>query len=125
MAVKRQTVVQRPRGLHPATFTRVTGNIEQQGDGDRRRPFLLRVEVLATPEQVQRLQTVIGEALCAAPEDHEGPCRIAWSMGYFDSADAEDDGSGGLTPEDVAHMREHLGPIHVWPEAEVNRSLGV
>ncbi len=108
-----------------ATVTRVSGDLDLQPVDDRRRPFRLYVDVLATPAQIERLQTVIGEALCAAPDDHNGPCRIAWSLGRFDSDHADVDGSGGLTPDDVAHMREHLEPIPVWPEAEVDRSLGV
>ncbi|WP_432487716.1 hypothetical protein [Kineococcus sp. SYSU DK018] len=92
---------------------------------DARRPFRLQVDVLATPEQVQRLQQVIGEALCAAPEDHPGPCRIAWSMGHLDGAQVTEDGSSGLTPQDVASVREHLLPVPVWAREDVDRSLGL
>lgn len=106
----------------PVRFDR---DVPGDGDEGQRRPFRLQVDVLATPEQVQRLQRVIGEALCAAPEDHDGPCRIAWSMGYLDGADATEDGSSGLTPQDVAFLREHLGPVRVWPREDVDRSLGL
>ncbi|WP_146099691.1 hypothetical protein [Kineococcus xinjiangensis] len=91
----------------------MSGDADQQLAVDRRRPFRLSVDVLATPGQVERLQTVIGEALCAAPDDHNGPCRIAWSLECADSDHADADGSGALTPDDVAHMREELGPVHV------------
>jgi hypothetical protein len=92
---------------------------------NRRRPFRIQVDVLATPEQADRLHEVIGEALCMGPHDHPGPCRIAWSIMTFDGADADEEGSGGLTPDDVAELHKELDPIQVWSEAEVNRSLGL
>lgn len=91
---------------------------------DRRRPFRIEVDVLATPEQIGRLTTLLGEALCAAPEDHPGACRIAWTTSHADSADSDADGAA-LTADDVAFIHEILDPVPVWPEADVNRSLGL
>ncbi|TQS46855.1 hypothetical protein [Cryptosporangium phraense] len=92
-------------------------------DGEERWPFRIVVNVLATPEQVQRLQSVLGEALCAAPENHPGPCRIAWSMASAGGDEGALDGSYGLDRDEAVFIREELGPVPVWPREDVDRSL--
>jgi hypothetical protein len=90
-----------------------------------RKVHRIYVDVLATAEQLQALQDVIGEALCAAPGDHVGPCRIAWSLSFSsEDPDGDQDGSG-LSRENVADIREHLAPIEVWQADDVDRSLGI
>lgn len=42
--------------------------------------FQLRIDLLLAPHQLDAVQRLLGEALCAAPSDHDGPCRIAWSI---------------------------------------------
>ena len=83
------------------------------------------VEVLATAEQAQRLPDVLGEALCAAPVEHPGLCRIAWSITCLDATHDTSDGSNGLGADDAAFIREHLAPVAVWQPEDVNRSLGL
>ncbi|MCI2237986.1 hypothetical protein MO973_38015 [Paenibacillus sp. TRM 82003] len=97
----------------------------QQPENDARQPFRLVVDVLATPEQVQELQEVIGEALCAAPGEHPGPCRTAWSIAYVGGGADDLDGSYGLDQQEAAFIREHLAQVPVWPRAEVDRDLGL
>ena len=81
--------------------------------------------MLASDEQVQALQEVIGEALCGAPGDHPGPCRIAWSLSYS-SEDPEGDQDGSaLSLEAIADIREHLSPVEVWAPEDVDSSLGL
>ena len=46
---------------------------------DERKVIRLVFDVLATERQREALERAIGEALCAAPEEHEGPCRIGWT----------------------------------------------
>jgi hypothetical protein len=90
---------------------------------DDRRVYRIVVDVLATDAQVDALKDVIGEALCAAPGDHAGPCRIAWTL-----ANTSEDGDGvsyGLGAEEVAFIREFLSPVEVWAPEDVDRSLGV
>lgn len=99
------------------------GNVFGVSAADRRRVHRVVVDVLATEAQVDALFDVIGEALCAAPGDHDGPCRIAWSL-----ASTSEDGDGvsyGLGPDDVAHVRELLAPVEVWEPEDVDRSLGL
>jgi len=91
---------------------------------DARRPFRIVVDVLATEAQVQKLKEIIGEAVCGAPDDHVGPCRIAWTMSYTGGDDAFD-GSYGLDAEAAEHVRNELEPVSVWPRNEVDRSLGL
>ncbi|WP_344652531.1 hypothetical protein [Cryptosporangium japonicum] len=81
------------------------------------------IDVLATAEQARRLQETLGEAVCGAPGDHAGPCRIAWTASYAGGDDV--DGSYGLDAEDAAFIREQLEPVAVWPRADVDRSLGL
>ena len=50
------------------------------GSAEPRRVHRIVVDVLATEAQVPALFDVIGEALCAAPGEHDGPCRIAWTL---------------------------------------------
>lgn len=93
------------------------------GSAEPRRVHRIAVDVLATPEQVPALFDVIGEALCAAPGDHDGPCRIAWTL-----ASTSEDGDGvsyGLRAADVALIRELLSPVEVWAPEDVDRSLGL
>jgi hypothetical protein len=63
---------------------------------------------LATAEQAQRLQDVIGEALCDAPAEHPGPCRVAWPMMSVGGDDEALDGSYGLDAETAAFIGEQL-----------------
>ena len=86
--------------------------------------FQLRVDVLARPHQLAALQAVLGEALCAAPGDHDGPCRIAWSTHHVATMDDDVPGAG-LTKEETADIRENLEPVAVWSQAAVDRSLGL
>ncbi|WP_432493145.1 hypothetical protein [Kineococcus auxinigenes] len=97
----------------------------QQPAHDSRQPFRIVVDVLATPEQVHALQEVIGQALCAAPAEHPGACRTAWSMAHVGGGADGLDGSYGLDQEEAAFLREHLAQVPVWPRAEVDRSLGL
>jgi hypothetical protein len=90
-----------------------------------RRPFRIVVDVLATAEQVQKLHGLIGEAVCAAPEDHSGPCRIAWSMSGAGSDEDEYDGSYGLDAAEAEFIRDQLESVPVWPKEDVDRSLGI
>ena len=83
------------------------------------------LDVLATPEQAQRLQSVLGEALCVEPAEHSGACRIAWTAGYAGGDDDALDGSYGLDAENAAFIREQLEPVPVWPREDVDRSLGL
>lgn len=92
---------------------------------DSRHPFRLIVDVLATAEQAQRLQPVIAKALCAAPEDHPGPCRIAWSMALVGGDPSQADGSYGLDTREAIFVQEQLAPVLVWPPEDVDRSLGL
>ena len=92
---------------------------------DQRRLHRLVVDVLVTDAQLARLPEVIGEALCAAPSEHDGPCRIAWSQSRRDSRDADEDDTDGWTPQEVAEADAHLRPVRVWDRADVDRSLGL
>lgn len=97
----------------------------ESAEPDSRRPFRIVVDVLATAEQAQRLQKLLGEAVCGAPDDHPGPCRIAWTASYA-GGDLDDlDGSYGLDAEDAASLREQLEPVPVWPKEDVDSSLGL
>ena len=91
---------------------------------DDRQAFRIMVDVLATPQQITPLGEVIGEALCAAPGLHAGPCRVAWSMNVAAEFDADENGAF-LTPDDVSYIHEHLAPIEVWPPEAVDHSLGI
>jgi hypothetical protein len=92
---------------------------------DERRVHRIYVDVLATDEQLPALRRVIGEALCKAPDDHGGPCRIAWSIG-FSSEDPDGDQEGSqLSKEDIEDIRSELQPVEVWTVDAVNRSLGL
>ena len=82
------------------------------------------VDVLATDDQQPALIRAIAAAVCGAPGDHDGPCRIAWSIASRAGADAEDDGAL-LTPHDVQEITEDLRKVPVWPIEDVDRSLGI
>ena len=88
---------------------------------DPRQPFRLVIDVLATAEQAQRLQGILGAAVCGAPTDHVGPCRIAWTEAYVGGDEFE--GSYGLDAAEAAFTREQLEPIPVLPTADVDQSL--
>ena len=95
---------------------------------DEREPHRIVVDVLATRGQVDRLHQLIGELLCDAPWEHDGPCRIAWlinSVGEPEDPDDPDDVSYGFDAEAVASTREVLLPVEVWDEGDVDRSLGL
>ena len=83
--------------------------------------------MLAAPHQMEALQRVLGEALCAAPSEHEGPCRIAWSMSYLteDLCDGDGDDAADTDGFDADHIRETLTQVPVWPTADVDRNLGI
>ncbi|WP_143175598.1 hypothetical protein [Cryptosporangium aurantiacum] len=83
------------------------------------------VDVLATAEQVQMLHGIIGRAVCGAPDDHPGPCRIAWTMSGAGSDEDDYDGSYGLDAPEAEFIREQLEPVPVWPKEDVDRSLGI
>jgi hypothetical protein len=91
---------------------------------DDRQAFRFMVDVLATPQQITALGEVIGEALCAAPGLHAGPCRVAWSMHVGAESDADEDGAV-LTSDDVRFIHEHLASVEVWPPEAVDHSLGI
>jgi hypothetical protein len=91
---------------------------------DDRQAFRFMVDVLSTPQQISALYDVIGEALCAAPGNHVGACRVAWSMDVGEESNADEDGAF-LTPDDVSFIHEHLTPIEVWPQEAVDHSLGI
>ncbi|WP_088281066.1 hypothetical protein [Kineosporia sp. A_224] len=89
---------------------------------DDRRVVRLVVDVLATPEQVHLLATLVGDALCGLPDDHEGPCRVAWRISHG----VEGDGAAGpvaLTPADVAQVRAALGALEVLAPDDALASL--
>lgn len=91
---------------------------------DERGVHRIVVDVLATEAQVAALQTVIGEALCAAPADHDGPCRIAWQTAFTTWTGSQDAGYG-LDAAAAQGVRDDLEPVEVWPRADVDRSLGL
>ena len=92
---------------------------------DDRQLFQLRLDVLAHPHQLEALQQLMGEAMCGAPEDHDGPCRIAWSAS-FSAVEANDDMPGVvITEKDALAIREDLEAIPVWPRKDVDQSLGI
>ena len=92
---------------------------------DERRVFQLRIDVLAHPHQMEALQELMGEAMCGAPLNHDGPCRIAWSAHL--AAAVEDENMPGveMTEEEALTIREDLERIPVWPRAGVDQSLGL
>ena len=94
---------------------------------DKRRVHRIVVDVLATDAQVVALQSVIGEAICAAPLEHDGPCRIAWQTAFTTQTggDVDEDGAFGLDVEAARSVRSDLEPVEVWPREEVDRSLGL
>lgn len=92
---------------------------------DERKPYRIVVDVLATEEQVDRLHELLGEVLCDAPSDHDGPCRIAWIMSGTGEPEEPDEVMYGFDVEDVALTREVLSPIEVWDQDDVDRSLGL
>lgn len=94
---------------HPSVL-KVVANVE-----DPRRPIRIVVEVLATEEQALALQEVVGAAICGAPVERSGPCRVAWTTG----CETE------FSQEDQEFIREILEPVETWDQSEVDRSLGL
>ena len=93
-----------------------------EGTADDRRVVRLVVDVLATPEQVHLVSTLVGDALCGLPDDHEGPCRVAWRITHG----VEGDDAAGpvvLAPADVAQVRAALGALEVLAPADALASL--
>lgn len=82
---------------------------------DRREPLEIRISVLATKEQALALQELIGEAICGAPLDHDGPCRVAW--GAYVATE--------LSQKERKDIREELDRVETWHGDEVDRSLGI
>ncbi|WP_143447479.1 hypothetical protein [Kineosporia sp. R_H_3] len=93
-----------------------------EGTADDRRVVRLVVDVLATPEQVHLLSTLVGDALCGLPDDHEGPCRVAWRIAHAVEGEAAD-GPVALAPADVAQVRAALGALEVLAPADALASL--
>jgi hypothetical protein len=91
---------------------------------DHRDAFRIQVDILATAEQIPALKDAIGEALCQGPGDHDGPCRIAWSIVSFGGSHIGLKGSG-LSRKEAALIQELLEPVDVWPREAVDESLGL
>jgi hypothetical protein len=105
------------------------GDLNRSGNSanDERKPFRIVMDVLATKDQIDRLHDILGELLCGAPPEHDGPCRIAWDMGSTGEPDTSDpdDVIYGYDADAAAFTREHLSPIEVWNKDAVDRSLGL
>lgn len=67
---------------------------------------------------------MIGEALCQGPGDHDGPCRIAWSISFVGGSNIGKKGSG-LSRKEAAWIHEDLRAVKVWPAEKVNQSLRI
>ncbi len=88
--------------------------------------YRIVVDVLATEAQDLALQTVLGEAICAAPDEHDGPCRIAWQIGRATwTGDESAADNYGLDAEAAQDVSAQLRPIEVWSRSDVDRSLGL
>jgi hypothetical protein len=92
------------------------------GTADDRRVVRLVVDVLTTPEAVHLLSTLVGDALCGLPDDHDGPCRVAWRIAHRMEGD-DDAHVVGLTPGDVEQARAALGALEVLDPADALASL--
>lgn len=85
--------------------------MSEQSDGRQVVRFI--VDALVTPEQVALVETLLGTALCGAPDEHSGPCRIAWRLIHRTEGQPSVDGL--LDPVDVADVRRALGCLEAVP----------
>jgi hypothetical protein len=92
---------------------------------DERQVFQLRIDVLAHPLQLEALQQLMGEVMCGAPGDHDGPCRIAWSASFAAAVPNEEMPGAEITEGEASAIREDLEKIPVWSKTAVDRSLGL
>ena len=86
-------------------------------DGTRE-VYRIVVDVLAVPEQVEPLVAVLGTALCGRPDDHPGPCRVAWRIRV-----AGPDGDPPLDPSHADDVRRALAALEVWPTDRATSDL--
>jgi len=61
--------------------------------------WTIRIAVLATREEVDRLGDALVTAICPSPH-HDGDCAIPWSMTIADAS--------GLSPDEQALLRENI-----------------
>ena len=100
----------------------LTQTLTMSGTADDRRVVRLAVDVLAAPDQVHLISALVGEALCGLPDDHDGPCRVAWRIAHRMEGD-EDADAVGLTPAEVEQARAALGALEVLDPAAALASL--
>ena len=79
------------------------------------------VDALVTPEQVELLELLLAQALCAGPDDHAGPCRVAWQISR--SLEQASGGSPALPDDVVRSVREAIGELEVLPADAATRAL--
>jgi hypothetical protein len=85
---------------------------------DERQVYRVLVDVLAVPEQVDALLTILGTAVCGLSDDHEGACRVAWRMAAT--------GPGRdlpVLPEVDQEVRAALSALEAWPAPAATADL--
>ncbi len=105
-----------PRQHDPRGTTALT--TPASPDGDSRQVYRVVVDVLAAPEQVAPLVAVVGTAICGRPDDHAGPCRVAWRITV-----AGGDHGPGVTPAEDLDVRRSLAALEAWPTDRATADL--
>lgn len=95
----------------------MSNNSGGQPHHDGRRLYRLTFDILALPSQLDRVMELMKEALCDGPDDHQGPCNIAWTATSSTSESLMD---GHFTAADLRELREELEVIDVHPAHHVN-----
>lgn len=87
-----------------------------------RRVHRVVLDLMLTEPQAETLPELLEKALCAAPPDHEGPCRVAWSMLLLSEDDLDDEDEFVLrwTQEVVLNIRKDLEKIVVLSDSDLD-----
>jgi hypothetical protein len=94
--------------------------VERPGT-DQRLAARFVVDALVTPDQVDLLEMLLAQAMCAGPDDHPGPCRVAWRITR--AVERPADGSQPLPDAVARSVRQAIGSLEVLPSDAATRAI--
>lgn len=88
---------------------------------DQRLAARFVVDALVTADQVDLLEMLLAQALCAGPDDHPGPCRVAWRISR--AVEEPFDRASLLPADDARSVRDAIGHLEVLPSDAATREI--